>query len=182
MYMMYYAPKVHFYYDIKTVFKATITIYVNGETSLDCHIYSGKADYIFVDDFHPLIYTVRFRPSQEIIQVWHAVGAFKTVGFSRTGKKGGPFIDSSTIVMTRKHMFHQKPIFQFKCRAFGIREENVVPNKVHHVLDVLFDEAYATQIKQEMEDELPIIKGKKVILFAPTFRGNGHVDRTLSIF
>ncbi len=47
----------------------------------------GKADYIFVDDFHPLIYTVRFRPSQEIIQVWHAVGAFKTVGFSRTGKK-----------------------------------------------------------------------------------------------
>ena len=29
--------------------------------------------------------------------------------------------------------------------------------------DVLFDEAYATQIKQEMEDELPIIKGKKVI-------------------
>ena len=30
--------------------------------------------------------------------------------------------------------------------------------------DVLFDEAYATQIKQEMEDELPIIKGKKVIL------------------
>ncbi|WP_431520345.1 CDP-glycerol glycerophosphotransferase family protein, partial [Staphylococcus aureus] len=54
----------------------------------------GKADYIFVDDFHPLIYTVRFRPSQEIIQVWHAVGAFKTVGFSRTGKKGGPFIDS----------------------------------------------------------------------------------------
>ncbi|MFB1519244.1 CDP-glycerol glycerophosphotransferase family protein, partial [Staphylococcus aureus] len=50
----------------------------------------GKADYIFVDDFHPLIYTVRFRPSQEIIQVWHAVGAFKTVGFSRTGKKGGP--------------------------------------------------------------------------------------------
>ena len=35
-------------------------------------------------------------------------------------------------------------------------------------------EAYATQIKQEMEDELPIIKGKKVILFAPTFRGSGH--------
>jgi CDP-glycerol glycerophosphotransferase (TagB/SpsB family) len=29
--------------------------------------------------------------------------------------------------------------------------------------DVLFDEAYATQIKQEMEDELPIIKGKKII-------------------
>ncbi len=26
------------------------------ETSLDCHIYLSKADYIFVDDFHPLDY------------------------------------------------------------------------------------------------------------------------------
>ena len=34
-----------------------------------------------------MIYTVRFRRSQEVIQVWHAVGAFKTVGFSRTGKR-----------------------------------------------------------------------------------------------
>ncbi len=32
--------------------------------------------------------------------------------------------------------------------------------------DVLFDEAYATQIKQEMEDELPIIKGKKKVIFS----------------
>ncbi len=41
-----------------------------------------------------MIYKLQFRENQEIVQVWHAVGAFKTVGFSRTGKKGGPFIDS----------------------------------------------------------------------------------------
>ena len=28
----------------------------------------GKADYIFVDDFHPLIYTVRFRRSQKLFK------------------------------------------------------------------------------------------------------------------
>ena len=52
-------------------------------------------------------------------------------------------------------------------------EKKMLYQQVYHVL-MYFDEAYATQIKQEMEDELPIIKGKKVILFAPTFRGNGH--------
>ncbi len=67
--------------------KRILQIDVASSTSLDCHIYLGRQTDIFVDDFHPLIYTVRFRRSQEVIQVWHAVGAFKTVGFSRTGKR-----------------------------------------------------------------------------------------------
>ncbi|WRN77261.1 CDP-glycerol glycerophosphotransferase family protein [Staphylococcus aureus] len=67
--------------------KRILQIDVASSTSFRLPYLLGKADYIFVDDFHPLIYTVRFRRSQEVIQVWHAVGAFKTVGFSRTGKR-----------------------------------------------------------------------------------------------
>ena len=160
-------------YDIHTVFKANITDRRGRRDKFRLPYLLGKADYIFVDDFHPLIYTVRFRPSQEIIQVWHAVGAFKTVGFSRTGKKGGPFIDSLNHRSYTKAYVSSETDIPFYAEAFGIREENVVPTGVPRT-DVLFDEAYATQIKQEMEDELPIIKGKKVILFAPTFRGSGH--------
>ncbi|MDI1795760.1 CDP-glycerol glycerophosphotransferase family protein, partial [Staphylococcus aureus] len=106
----------------------------------------------FVDDFHPLIYTVRFRRSQEVIQVWHAVGAFKTVGFSRTGKKGGPFIDSLNHRSYTKAYVSSETDIPFYAEAFGIKEKNVVPTGVPRT-DVLFDEAYATQIKQEMEDE-----------------------------
>ena len=62
---------------IKTVFKANITDRRKWRDKFRLPYLLGKADYIFVDDFHPLIYTVRFRPSKEIIQVWHAVGAFK---------------------------------------------------------------------------------------------------------
>ncbi|RZH89558.1 CDP-glycerol glycerophosphotransferase family protein, partial [Staphylococcus aureus] len=119
------------------------------------------------------IYKVVFRRSQEVIQVWHDVGAFKTVGFSRTGKKGEPFIDSLTHRSYTKAYVSSETDIPFYAEAFGIKEKNVVPTGVPRT-DVLFDEAYATQIKQEMEDELPIIKGKKVILFAPTFRGSGH--------
>ncbi|MBS3464299.1 CDP-glycerol glycerophosphotransferase family protein, partial [Staphylococcus aureus] len=160
-------------YDIHTVFKANITDRRGIIDKFRLPYLLGKADYIFVDDFHPLIYTVRFRRSQEVIQVWHAVGAFKTVGFSRTGKKGGPFIDSLNHRSYTKAYVSSETDIPFYAEAFGIKEKNVVPTGVPRT-DVLFDEAYATQIKQEMEDELPIIKGKKVILFAPTFRGNGH--------
>ncbi|MEW7550588.1 teichoic acid ribitol-phosphate polymerase TarL [Staphylococcus aureus] len=160
-------------YDIHTVFKANITDRRGIIDKFRLPYLLGKADYIFVDDFHPLIYTVRFRRSQEVIQVWHAVGAFKTVGFSRTGKKGGPFIDSLNHRSYTKAYVSSETDIPFYAEAFGIKEKNVVPTGVPRT-DVLFDEAYATQIKQEMEDELPIIKGKKVILFAPTFRGSGH--------
>ncbi|MCT1652898.1 CDP-glycerol glycerophosphotransferase family protein, partial [Staphylococcus saprophyticus] len=72
-------------YKIHALFKSNISVRRNFIDKFKFPYLLGKADYIFVDDFHPLLYTVKFRKSQEIIQVWHAVGAFKTVGYSRTG-------------------------------------------------------------------------------------------------
>ena len=46
--------------------------------------------------------------------------------------------------------------------------------QVYHVLMYYLMKLMQHKLNKEMEDELPIIKGKKVILFAPTFRGNGH--------
>ena len=68
--------KVDFDYDIKTVFKASITDRRKWRDKFRLPYLLGKVDYIFVDDFHPLIYTVLLRPSQEIIQVWHASWCF----------------------------------------------------------------------------------------------------------
>ena len=78
-------------YKIHSLFKPNISERRNFKDKFKFPYLLGKADYIFVDDFHPMLYKVNFRKSQEIIQVWHAVGAFKTVGFSRTGKKEGHF-------------------------------------------------------------------------------------------
>ncbi|WP_436867793.1 CDP-glycerol glycerophosphotransferase family protein, partial [Staphylococcus shinii] len=61
----------------------------------------------------------------------------------------------------------------FYGEAFGIKEQNIIPTGVPRT-DILFDEGYEQQVTAEMEAALPIIKDKKVILFAPTFRGNGH--------
>src|SRR5699024_6868263 len=61
----------------------------------------------------------------------------------------------------------------FYAEAFGIKEENVIPTGVPRT-DVLFDREYAQKVRQKLTSEWPFIKGEKVILFAPTFRGNGH--------
>ncbi|WP_368679773.1 teichoic acid ribitol-phosphate polymerase TarL [Staphylococcus sp. KG4-3] len=160
-------------YKIHALFKSNISARRNFIDKFKFPYLLGKADYIFVDDFHPLLYTVKFRKSQEIIQVWHAVGAFKTVGYSRAGKKGGPFFNSVNHRNYTKAFVSSETDIPFYGEAFGIKEQNIIPTGVPRT-DILFDEAYEQQVTAEMEEALPIIKDKKVILFAPTFRGNGH--------
>lgn len=160
-------------YDIHTIFKRHVSDRRGWFDKFRFPYLLGKADYIFVDDFHPLLYTVKFKSMQEIIQVWHAVGAFKTVGYSRTGKKGGPFFDSVNHRNYTKAFVSSETDIPFYAEAFGIKEKNIVPTGVPRT-DILFDKEYEAEISKEMEEEIPEIKGKKVVLFAPTFRGNGH--------
>lgn len=160
-------------YKIHALFKSNISVRRNFIDKFKFPYLLGKADYIFVDDFHPLLYTVKFRKSQEIIQVWHAVGAFKTVGYSRTGKKGGPFFNSVNHRNYTKAFVSSETDIPFYGEAFGIKEQNIIPTGVPRT-DILFDQDYEKAIVADMEEALPIVKGKQVILFAPTFRGSGH--------
>lgn len=133
----------------------------------------GKARYIFIDDYHPMIYKVNFRKNQDVIQVWHAVGTFKTFGYSRVGKAGGNFFN------TRSHRNYTKVYVSaendvpYYAEAFGIEEKNVITTGVPRT-DVFFDDEYRKRVTKELYSMYPQVKDKQVILFAPTFRGNGH--------
>lgn len=160
-------------YRIHQIFKSNITERRGFIDKFRFPFLLGKADYIFIDDFHPLIYQLNFKEIQEIIQVWHAVGAFKTVGFSRTGKRGGPFFDSKNHRNYTKAYVSSETDVPFYAEAFGIKEDYVIPTGVPRT-DILFDKEYERDIVEKLQHEFSFINGKKVILFAPTFRGNGH--------
>lgn len=159
-------------YNIRTIFKPHISERRSIIDKFRFPYLLGRSDYIFVDDFHPLIYTVKLRPNQELIQVWHACGAFKTVGYSRAGKKGGPFFDSLIHRNYTKATVSSETDIPFYAEAFGIKEENIIPTGVPRT-DIFFDKEYEEKIVEELNNELPIINNKKVVLFAPTFRGSG---------
>lgn len=159
-------------YKIHQIFKRHITDRRNIIDKFKFPFLLGKADYILIDDYHPLIYTVDFKKTQELIQVWHAVGAFKTVGFSRTGKQGGPFFDSVAHRNYTKAIVSSDHDIPFYGEAFGIKEEYILPTGIPRT-DIFFDDDYKNKVINKMQNELPI-KNKTVILFAPTFRGNGH--------
>ena len=131
-----------------------------------------KAKYIFVDDFYPNVYTIKFKKGKELIQLWHAMGAYKTVGYARVGKPGGPKGYSYTHRNYTGCIVSGEGIVEDYANAFGITKDKVHALGIPRT-DIFFDDEYKENITNEIYSKYPILKDKKVIMFAPTFRGNG---------
>lgn len=132
----------------------------------------AKSKVVVVDDFTPILNDVAALKKCKLIQLWHACGAFKTFGFSRLGKDGGP---NQTTPNHRNYDYaivSSSEIRRFYAEGFGIDEKNVLPLGVPRT-DDFFDAAHGKAIREKIYEEYPVLKNKKVIMFAPTFRGNG---------
>lgn len=146
----------------KTLFNLLSTAY---------HFATSKI--ILIDDFYPLIYPLNIRKSSDLIQVWHAAGAFKTFGFSRTGRPGGPSPKSRNHRNYTKATVSSEGVRSHYAEGFGITEDKVYATGVPRS-DIFFDEEYKEHVRNTLYEKYPFTKDKKVILFAPTFRGNGQ--------
>lgn len=135
------------------------------------HIATSKV--IMLDDFYPMIYPLKIRRNADLVQIWHAVGAFKTFGYSRVGKVGGPNPNSKNHRNYTKVIVSSSEVAPFYAEGFGVDINKVVPAGVPRT-DIFFDEDYKNNKKQKLYEEFPELQGKRVILYAPTFRGNGQ--------
>jgi len=133
----------------------------------------ATAKYILLDDFYPMIYPLKIRAGAELIQLWHAVGAFKTFGFSRLGRPGGPSPKSKNHRNYTKAIVSSHNVAKHYAEGFGIDVEKVIPTGIPRT-DVFFDKEYQEDVRANLYEQYPFLKGKKVIMFAPTFRGNGQ--------
>lgn len=128
----------------------------------------ATSHYILIDDFYPIIYPIPLRKKTKLIQVWHAVGAFKTVGFARKQ-------NHDRFSMTHRNydatIVSSSSIRKDYAKAFRMSEDKIYNIGIPRT-DIFFDDIYIENKKQELYRKYPMLKDKKVILFAPTFRGN----------
>lgn len=66
-------------------------------------------------------------------------------------------------------------IVDIYAQAFGISNDKVIPVGTPRT-DVFFDSDYVSSVKERLYKKQPLLKGKKVCLFAPTFRGQNVND------
>lgn len=130
---------------------------------------------VIVDDYFRLLNDVPKRKGVTVIQLWHACGAFKSFGFTRLGKKGGPKQTSPNHRMYDYAIVSSKEIAKHYAEGFGISDKNVVATGVPRT-DVFMDKEYAENIRNNFYARYPKLKDKKIVLFAPTFRGDGQMS------
>lgn len=134
--------------------------------------YFATSRVILVDDYMELLFKMPRREGTTLIQLWHACGAFKTFGCSRLGKPGGQTLKSPNHRNYDYATVSSGEIARFYAEGFGLSPEKVVATGVPRT-DIFFDEAYKKKVVDEFYGQYPKLKGKKILLFAPTFRGNG---------
>ena len=163
-------------FELLTLFKPGIVVRRSIRDRLRLPWLLARVDTIVIDDFQPVIYRVNV-PDVTIVQLWHAVGAFKTVGYSRVGKPGAPNPYGRVHKNYTWATVSAHDDIAVYAEAFGIPESHVVATGIPRV-DPMFDLGRRDASRAAVAEAFPETVGRTVILFAPTFRGHGAKTAT----
>lgn len=133
----------------------------------------AKQDYIFVDDYVPVFGFLELADRTKLIQVWHAGEGFKSVGYSRFGRAGTPYPAGSCHKQYDYVITGSERLVHVYSEVFGLPEKYFLPVGMAR-LDGFLDQDKIDAFKKDFYAQYPQLEGKKLILFAPTFRGTGQ--------
>ena len=135
----------------------------------------AEAECVFLCDYYLPAGSCRKRKETQVVQLWHACGALKKFGYDAEEDissfyKGNSMKNCTLVTVSSKIC---EPIY---ARAFGIPKQRVKALGVSRT-DRYFSEDYKAVCREKFYKECPGAKGKKIILWAPTFRGNARMPK-----
>ena len=136
----------------------------------------ADAKYIFLNESSDVIAALPMRKESIVTQLWHGCGAFKKFGMSTAELIFGD--DRKTL---EKYPYHGNYTYVTVSapevawayeEAMSLEDKKgvVVPTGVSRS-DIFYDMDAKAAARKKLYDVVPQAKGKKVILYAPTFRG-----------
>lgn len=134
--------------------------------------------YILLDDLCLSVSFMRLRKKQEVIQLWHGPGAFKKMGISRQDYKNSLLSHFSGHRNYTKVIVTSPNIEWCYREAFGMKKDGAIKATGFPRTDNFFDSSYIQNTKSFFYQNYPNLKDKKIILFAPTYRGEKISDAT----
>lgn len=133
----------------------------------------AKADYIFIDDYCPVFNFLPLDEHVTLTQIWHAGVGFKSVGYARFGLVGSPDPYYSSHRAYTYALVGNSGLREIYSEVFGIGKERLLATGMPR-LDHFLDEKNATLARAKLLKSYPVLEGKRVVVFAPTFRGKGQ--------
>ena len=146
---------------------------------------AATAKYIFLDNAFNEFGRIRFREGTVITNIWHACGAFKKFGFATADKIFGTnrkTLEKYPNYSCFDYFTVSSPeVIDIYAESTGLDKSCIVPWGVSRT-DQLFDESFRKAAKEKLTETMPASVGKKVILYAPTFRGRIREATTATAF
>lgn len=136
----------------------------------------ATAKVVFVHESNNLMGYLHIRPETKVIQLWHGCGILKKIGLSTIGKKN---------FKSRKTYEEYPEYNNYSCVTIAspelswVYEEFMGIDKDSGIIqpigvsrtDEFFDQEYIDRCYSKLYERIPQAKNKKVILYAPTYRG-----------
>lgn len=111
--------------------------------------------------------TIRKKKNVKVIQLWHALGAIKKFGVNT--KRVYPIKAYDSLIVSSEYF---RKIF---AQSLNTKLKNTIALG-YSKSDYLFDDRYKREEAALFDEQHPNLKDKELILYAPTFRGDGIDD------
>lgn len=136
----------------------------------------ATSSHIFLNDnFLPLGY-MKLSDETKIVQLWHGMGSFKKFGGSSETDPAVLKELKAATKNTNHILASSEHIRDNYAEAFMAPKEKVICIGCPQV-DYFFREHDIDAWKGELYEKYPEMKGKKLVLYAPTFRGDEERDK-----
>lgn len=130
----------------------------------------AEAKYVFICDYYLPVASCNKKPKTTVIQLWHSGGLMKKFAYDTNDDipsiyKGNVFKNYDLVTVSSKCCEN------VLARAMKISKDKVLALGCNRT-DIYYNHSYNATCKKEFYSKHPEAKNKKIVLWAPTFRGN----------
>lgn len=128
----------------------------------------ARSRYIFLDNmFLPMAY-MKFRKKVRVVQLWHGTGTLKKLG-QDVNEGGLRKLEYRANQVTTDLIVNADGIAGIYAKSFAMPLKKVKITGMPRT-DILFDTDRQKECLEEFYRQYPVCRGRKMILYAPTFR------------
>ncbi len=128
------------------------------------------AEYVFICDYYLPVASCKKRPETTVVQLWHSCGLMKKIAYDAgddipANYRGNMFGNYTYLTLSAEICV---PVH---ARALRLPQERIRATGVSRT-DYYFDDDWNNRCREAFYEQHPDARGKKIALWAPTFRGN----------
>lgn len=136
----------------------------------------ARARYVFISDSYVPVSSCSKRKETTVVQLWHSCGLMKRIGTDSAVEKKS--------IAPQQYRNYDVFTTSAPCVSDAMAAAMGIPRSVFSDagisrMDLQFDEAWVSRLRAQFFSNHPEYRGKKIVLWAPTFRGsaqNGYLE------